>query len=721
MISTTIAIDFGTSRTKVAYVNPNTRQVELLYLGEDNRPFIPSTSAASASSEIVFGEWAIQMMESGEAVSYTDAIKRKFEPLIVGDEYVEQAKLQTEFFKLIRERVAGHPGFSIPPLSVYATYPLKFDLDSELEISKSEKHDDFRKNFEAAGFDQIELIDEPTAAATMFRALAADSTLPNDIIVVDIGGGTTDWCYLHRTHQTRPYGRHGFKAGTCDIGGCNIDNALEDIVKDRTNEELDYAYVRRQVRDCKECYCSPYTSWEPIKLRPDSSADSIELTDEDIRAAINEAFIEPVSEKLLSYADGVSKKVKRKPTFILTGGGAKLIGLKEALKSGGDVVQSPQYEYATVLGAMYYALGKDQKTDTEKNRIAGNTYTYEKQNDPITALTFSVNGELLAGASGKSVTLWELTDQNFKSVRTVLEHEDPVTSVSFSADDTCIATVTTAKTSTINLWDVETGKNIRKFEPQLAPIRCITFSPDGVHIASGDAENEVKLWNVRTGKSKETFVGKNGKHRHKGYVNSVAFSHGGTLLASGGQDCTVKLWYVGREKKPLTTNEQNLPDSLRFPVIFVSFFWTEDPDSDPAVMTLEADGKIKMLMPSMNNSLMKDMMLHYLWWGHFQIRNLKLMSFYWLVNWLGNTKDVGCTNGSLTLQGWDHRLVENGTLKIDDEIEFQYTDSVSCAAFRITLCSDERIAFGSKEGTVKIWNEGSDLLTLLYPETSLLK
>ena len=350
----------------------------------------------------------------------------------------------------------------------------------------------------------------------MFRALAdeiADNTLPNDIIVVDIGGGTTDWCYLHRTDETKPYERHGFKAGTCDIGGCKIDDFLEEIVKDSTNEEFDYAYVRRQVQYCKECYCDEHTSWEPIKLKSNPSADSIELTDEDIRTAINEAFIEPVSEKLLSYADDVSKKVKRKPTFILTGGGARLIGLKEALKGGGDVVQSPQYEYATVLGAMYYALAKDQKTDKEKSRRSGNTYTHERQNDPITALTFSAKGELLAGASGTSVTLWELTDQNFKSVRTVLEHEDPVTSVSFSADDTCIATITAGKESTINLWDVETGKNIRKFEPSVSTNKCFTFSPDREHVASGDATHIVKLWDVKTGRGeeilevKETFFG----------------------------------------------------------------------------------------------------------------------------------------------------------------------------------------------------------------------
>ena len=144
MTKTTIAIDFGTSRTKVAYVNPNTGQVELLYLGENNRPFIPSTSAVSASNEIVFGEQAVQMMESGKAVAYTDAITRKFEPLMFGDRYVEHAELQTEFFKWVRERIAGYSTVSIPPSSVYATYPL-VNPDFKLEVSKSEKHEDFEK------------------------------------------------------------------------------------------------------------------------------------------------------------------------------------------------------------------------------------------------------------------------------------------------------------------------------------------------------------------------------------------------------------------------------------------------------------------------------------------------------------------------------------------------------------------------------------------------
>jgi WD40 repeat protein len=55
-------------------------------------------------------------------------------------------------------------------------------------------------------------------------------------------------------------------------------------------------------------------------------------------------------------------------------------------------------------------------------------------------------------------------------------------------------------------------------------------------LASGSADNTVKLWSVESQKEVTTLQG------HSSSVWSVAFSPDGKYLASGSADNTVKLW-----------------------------------------------------------------------------------------------------------------------------------------------------------------------------------
>ncbi|TEU17946.1 MAG: hypothetical protein E3J21_07060 [Anaerolineales bacterium] len=69
-------------------------------------------------------------------------------------------------------------------------------------------------------------------------------------------------------------------------------------------------------------------------------------------------------------------------------------------------------------------------------------------------------------------------------------------------------------------------------------VRSVTFSPDGSLLASGSADQTVRLWDVSTGQCLKTLQG------HTYLVWSVAFSPDGCTLASGSQDETIKLWDV---------------------------------------------------------------------------------------------------------------------------------------------------------------------------------
>jgi WD40 repeat protein len=65
-------------------------------------------------------------------------------------------------------------------------------------------------------------------------------------------------------------------------------------------------------------------------------------------------------------------------------------------------------------------------------------------------------------------------------------------------------------------------------------------------LASGSADNAVKLWSVESQKEATTLQG------HSQGVYTVAFSPDGKYLASGSKDNTVKLWSLESQKEVTT-------------------------------------------------------------------------------------------------------------------------------------------------------------------------
>jgi WD40 repeat protein len=130
--------------------------------------------------------------------------------------------------------------------------------------------------------------------------------------------------------------------------------------------------------------------------------------------------------------------------------------------------------------------------------------------------------------------------------------------VSFAPDGKQI--VSAGQDGTIRLWDVASGKELRKFLGHTNSVYNVVFAPDGQRLLSCSADKTVRLWDVATGKQLQRLEG------HRDYVWSIAFSPDGKRAASGGgnqqadgkiirgeADYAVRLWDLetGREWKRL--------------------------------------------------------------------------------------------------------------------------------------------------------------------------
>ena len=159
----------------------------------------------------------------------------------------------------------------------------------------------------------------------------------------------------------------------------------------------------------------------------------------------------------------------------------------------------------------------------------------------VRSVAFSPDGKLLASGSwDTTIGLWNV--ETGREIRVLTGHTRGVESVAFSPDGKLLASG--SWDNTIGLWNVETGREIGVLTGHTARVNSVAFSPDGRLLASGSDDKTIRLWNVETG----TGIGVLSK-RHTRTVYSVAFSPDGRLLASGYDDHTIRLWNVETGKE----------------------------------------------------------------------------------------------------------------------------------------------------------------------------
>lgn len=155
----------------------------------------------------------------------------------------------------------------------------------------------------------------------------------------------------------------------------------------------------------------------------------------------------------------------------------------------------------------------------------------------VNAIALSPDGQTLVSASFGTIRIWNVRTGRLVRTLNPVHSKKSVNTLAVSPDSSILASG--GSDNNLILWDLKTGRRVRTIPAHKAAVNSIAFSNDGQTIASGSDDKTVRLWNVTTGSRLLTLIG------HAGAVNAIALSRDGQTLASGGEDKTVRLWNLG--------------------------------------------------------------------------------------------------------------------------------------------------------------------------------
>jgi len=183
-----------------------------------------------------------------------------------------------------------------------------------------------------------------------------------------------------------------------------------------------------------------------------------------------------------------------------------------------------------VLRTAYHDhTGKVPSTVDEKVQRAKDRFTKA-------ATVHNKIAERLVSASDDNVLyLWDpLGETPTKPVARMLGHQKAINHVTFSPDGMYIAS--SSFDNSVKLWNARDGKFLLTLRGHVAPVYQSVFSPDSRLLVSASKDTTLKCWDIRSGKLHTDLPG------HQDEVYAVDWSPDGQKVGSGGKDKAVRLW-----------------------------------------------------------------------------------------------------------------------------------------------------------------------------------
>jgi WD40 repeat protein/serine/threonine protein kinase len=161
---------------------------------------------------------------------------------------------------------------------------------------------------------------------------------------------------------------------------------------------------------------------------------------------------------------------------------------------------------------------------------------FDQHTHPVTAMAYSPDGRYIASGGGNSpqqpaeLRVWEASTGKELFSRLV-PAGGLIQSVSFSPDGLQIATA--GFDAAIRIWNAATGDEVRVLGPRRGPAVAVCFSPAGGRVASVGADSTLRVWDAATGR---TLV-----NRIIGSLQGLSYASDGNAIALACGDGTVRV------------------------------------------------------------------------------------------------------------------------------------------------------------------------------------
>jgi WD40 repeat protein len=221
-----------------------------------------------------------------------------------------------------------------------------------------------------------------------------------------------------------------------------------------------------------------------------------------------------------------------------------------------------------------------------------------KKVGPAVSYALSPDGQVLAtGSYYHEIKLWNL--KTGKLLRTLAGNSHEVDALAISPDGKTLASggrfggpslapapgyvapkdipcrASANGCEEIKLWDLDTGKLRKTIRGDSGGVKSLAFSPDGKMLAT--SSKKIKLWDLDTGKLLRSL-------NEESNARSIAFSPDGKTLATGDYNGTILLWDLK------TKNPPRIMSGNEAPSLFVAF----SPDGKMLASSGSSGGAIKI-------------------------------------------------------------------------------------------------------------------------------
>lgn len=230
-----IGIDFGTTKTLVAYHTEHNHKPEIAHLGRE-RNSVPTSAFIGEGGTWEFGDDADDYAcDAAMADRYVSKFKLKLGSTSPVLQLLSQGTFQsfsardiaTKYLRHIRSTCEKEVFNGHAVSEAVITHPVHF---SPAQIA------DLRCAAEQAGFSSVKLISEPKAAGLAFCRLCPKDVFNGTALVVDWGGGTLDLALVSREGDSITV-HDKYVAGSDTIGGVVFDELLWKHVAARLQQE----------------------------------------------------------------------------------------------------------------------------------------------------------------------------------------------------------------------------------------------------------------------------------------------------------------------------------------------------------------------------------------------------------------------------------------------------------------------------------------------------